>query len=352
MIIDNKDAPGEDMIKDPKLRDILNDPILYRIFLLISDFKTEENRKLLMTIIRDCKDTMNRYYAMENLKGFDWESAAYNDHDPEIQEKAVKRLKLDALERYIKTVEDLHIKDVAIRHHALVMRERENQKRKTDALKTTRFGLYDWRTLDVQDGRVLLLSDRIIDQKAFQNERGTTWKHCSLRKYLNGEFFNSFNAEERDKIIQTKLPNNDAIWNGIKGGGGKTTNDKIFLLSVEDVVKYFGDSNQMKNRGERAYKRHEKVRYPEGPDAATMWEEDLYTIMSQLRIDDQYNSKRIAVGESGIAWWWLRSPAQFGYDAAFVDKDGTVCVNGTAVGNKDGGVRPAMWVDVDFNTSF
>jgi len=53
------------------------------------------------------------------------------------------------------------------------------------------------------------------------------------------------------------------------------------------------------------------------------------------------------------SWWWLRSPGDFGYRAAYVSYDGYVLVYGKNVyglgsrGGRDGGVRPAMWIKID-----
>ena len=63
---------------------------------------------------------------------------------------------------------------------------------------------------------------------------------------------------------------------------GNATKDRIFLLSIEEVVKYFGDSGQFKNRPKDAY-----------------------------FIEDQYNSARIAEDADGIVFWWWRRPPRF-----------------------------------------
>jgi hypothetical protein len=35
---------------------------------------------------------------------------------------------------------------------------------------TIRFGAYDWRVLDVQDGKALLLTDKVIEKRSFHAE--------------------------------------------------------------------------------------------------------------------------------------------------------------------------------------
>jgi len=180
------------------------------------------------------------------------------------------------------------------------------------------FGAHDWRVLEIQDGKALLLSDRIIEYRAYNDSRtDVTWETCTLRQYLNGEFYNSFSAEEKARIAETRLTNDDNPWYGTSGGNATT--DKIFLLSLEEVMKYFGDSEQLRNRSSN----------------------DAYYI------NDQYNSERRATDANGAAtWWWLRSPGLVSLGAADVHFSGYVYVNGLYVNYDDGGVRPALWLNL------
>lgn len=70
-----------------------------------------------------------------------------------------------------------------------------------------------------------------------------------------------------------------------------------------------------------------------------------------LTVDDVFNyfqsdSERQAFLYDGTSvWWWLR----YEYDnkePAGVRVDGSVYGVGSYVGNEDGGVRPAMWIDI------
>jgi len=179
------------------------------------------------------------------------------------------------------------------------------------------FGKYKWRVLDVRDGKALLLAESIIEKRAYHNERtAITWEHCDLRKYLNGDFLNSFGAEkERIAQVQNANPNNQWFE---KIRGGNSTSDRVFLLSIEEVVKYFGDSGQLRKRPKREF-----------------W------------ISDEYNTARIArlADGGGAWWWWLRSPGGHGYGAAGVDHDGYLDVSGGDVSGAEGGVRPALWLN-------
>ena len=52
-------------------------------------------------------------------------------------------------------------------------------------------------------------------------------------------------------------------------------------------------------------------------------------------------------GENKNMWYWLRSPGDYQYYAAFVIYDVGVDVDGNFVNNDGGGVRPALWVNLD-----
>ena len=180
------------------------------------------------------------------------------------------------------------------------------------------FGAYDWRILDIQGGRALVVSENILEHRQYHTSSSSiTWAECSLRAYLNGEFYNSnaFTNADRARIVQVTNVNENNQWYGTNGGAN--TQDRIFLLSIAEVVQYFGDSGQLDNR-------------PPG-----VW-----------YIDDQFNSNRIATFNGSASWWWLRSP---GYDtrtASSVYDDGNLYMDGNNVYSLSNGVRPALWLNL------
>ena len=180
---------------------------------------------------------------------------------------------------------------------------------------TYHFGPYDWRVLKVEDDRALLITEDIVEKRAYNEGGVTIWAECSLRKYLNNseEFLKKFDPEDQHKILETENINPDNHWYGTTGGN--RTIDKVFLLSIEEVVKYFGDSGQLKNKK---------------PD-------------SKYRINDQYNGRRVAQFNNNGYWWWLRSPGYYRNHAAGVHGDGYVNLYGSSIGI-GGGVRPALWL--------
>lgn len=88
-----------------------------------------------------------------------------------------------------------------------------------------------WRVLSVEYDRVLLITEKCIEIKIYNCEYDETdWEHCSLREWLNHDFMHTvFNSAEQKRIPVTINENNS----------GNRTADRIFLLSVDEAVKFF-----------------------------------------------------------------------------------------------------------------
>jgi len=141
-----------------------------------------------------------------------------------------------------------------------------------------------WRVLEIKDGKALIISEDVLFTRPYNFSKiNITWEDCGLRDYLNGEFYNNFAEDNKIRIIENDFK------------------DKIFLLSIEEAEKYFASE-----------------------------------------------SLRAAYNADGMAWWWwLRSPGESGSDAARVFGDGYINLTGGSVDFDMGGVRPAMWVELD-----
>lgn len=93
----------------------------------------------------------------------------------------------------------------------------------------------EWRVLSVNGEEALLLADKGMDCKPYnEKSEDVTWETCTLRTWLNNEFYNeAFNETEQKAIKDSLLNNKDIIQQGTNGGNDTT--DKVFLLSCEDV---------------------------------------------------------------------------------------------------------------------
>ena len=63
-----------------------------------------------------------------------------------------------------------------------------------------------------------------------------------MRKYLNRDFYQSFSEFDRGEDLKAVTKDNYST------NGGNPAADKVFLLSIEEVIKYFGDSGQIEAR--------------------------------------------------------------------------------------------------------
>ena len=150
------------------------------------------------------------------------------------------------------------------------------------------FAEIDWRVLQKTADAVLVISEKVLAVKPYNTEwEDITWEKCTLRKWLNEDFYSIFTDEEKAMIAETTVVNSNNNKFGTKGGNDTT--DKIFLLSIDEAEKLFA------------------------------------------------NDTSRAVG----SWWWLRSPGDDQDGAAYVYGGGSLDVDGEYV-YCDYGVRPAL----------
>lgn len=192
------------------------------------------------------------------------------------------------------------------------------------------FGTYggealNWTVMDVdREGVALLLCDSVIDAKAFNDVRdiahirdNTTadlydelyvlnWEICSLRTWLNGEFFTTaFNEVEQARIYGTELVTGK---NPLTDKGDCVTTDKVFMLSADEARDLFAN---------------DRARLANATDYA--------------------KDAGVRVGAvSGASSYWLRTSGESMWHAAAVNTDGSVNYSGMSVENARIGVRPCI----------
>ena len=209
----------------------------------------------------------------------------------------------------------------------------------------------EWEVLSVEDGRMLVVSRYILDCQQYNSTRtDVTWETCSLREWLNGEFYNTaFTAEEQDRIVASTITNSDNPENG--NDGGNDTVDNVFCLSVEEVLQYydFNHWDDSLNSGNCQALITDVTPYAEsqGVTHNSITEEDYYGIPGE-----SYMSGLGSVGFTedviglGCGPWWLRSSGIYGYTALIVSRNGYTafsCID--QVEDTDMGVRPAMYIE-------
>lgn len=162
-----------------------------------------------------------------------------------------------------------------------------------------------WQVLDVLNDSAILISHSILDSKRYNNEWAfVSWDTCSLRKWLNSEFYESaFDPDEQSIIEQSVLSTGNNPTYGTYGGA--ETEDKVYVLSAKETESYV-DTNYFSTAAE---------------------------------------ATKYAIAQGFIASWWQRSPGRSGryvttpdYWEREVSRDGL-------------GVRPVIKIRTDLRIS-
>lgn len=199
------------------------------------------------------------------------------------------------------------------------------------------FGKYNWEVLEIKGRDALVLSERILEHRPYHSEYTVvTWEESDIRAYLNSDFLNNnFSEDEVKQLKLVKVENADNPWDFSEQGGnyktigGEDTEDKIFLLSLEEAVKYMGNDKYDMLSQEELGKTETK----------------LYDGMSGVRVAyNQYGMIASLVSDGSSENWLLRSPGSYSNTAAFVNYSGDICIDGHEVDDGSFGIRPAMWI--------
>ncbi|MBO4687438.1 MAG: hypothetical protein J5636_02910 [Clostridiales bacterium] len=203
----------------------------------------------------------------------------------------------------------------------------------------------EWEVLEVKDGKALVISKYALTCMPYNEEfTDVIWETSTIRAYLNDDFIKAaFTITEQEAILDTILPNDD---NPVYGTyGGRETTDKVFLLSLDEVLQYF---QLTKNSGEE-----DRQIYAYG-DACTCQLTEYAILQGAFRYEWATGDDADLSAYDGNCRWWLRSPGSSSHFAAGVDYDGSVRAYGLPSVDKPEdaltypyyAVRPAMWIDL------
>jgi transposase-like protein len=186
------------------------------------------------------------------------------------------------------------------------------------ALSVTLSG-YRWRVLAVKgkqgERRALLLTDQVVGRGPYHGkQQAVTWCECDLRTWLNSEFLDWLGKPFANQVAEATIRTKDNLaWTT---PGGRPARDRVFLLSIEESALYLAGKSSLD------FLRH-RSRWFMAPGL-------------------------IAVDSGGDnAWWWLRSPGYVPGYAALVNTDGRLYDYGLVVPAAVGGVRPALWLNLE-----
>ncbi|MBE5933388.1 MAG: hypothetical protein E7263_08220 [Lachnospiraceae bacterium] len=195
-----------------------------------------------------------------------------------------------------------------------------------------------WRVLSVDGDDALFVADRSLDCKQYnETNEAVTWETSTIRSWLNGYGTTSnsdgidyssdnfidkaFNEDEQSAIKTVTVINNDNPKYGTDGGND--TEDKVYLLSVED------SSNE-------AY-------------GFNCIFDECYSKSREAKNTDyvKYNGAYKREGE--VYWdsaWWLRSPGDESDIACIIGGNGWGDLFGEGVSYGNYGVRPALHINL------
>ena len=169
----------------------------------------------------------------------------------------------------------------------------------------------EWLVIAKDGDNALLISKFCLDCREYDAGDNVTWAVSRIRAWLNGVFVNSvFSPKERSVIRKTfvKADRNPTY----DTNPGSDVFDNVFLLSVAEAEKYFGEDSLRKAENT--------------PNAMA------------------FNAGNAETGDK--CEWWLRTPGSSASNAAVVREDGAILTDGIECGNGSVAVRPAFWADV------
>ena len=176
----------------------------------------------------------------------------------------------------------------------------------------------EWLVLEKDGETALLLSRYALDSQPYNTMlESITWERCTLRSWLNNEFYNrAFSAKEKKSIVKSNI---SADGNpSYSTNPGNATEDNIFLLSIVEAQKYFNS---------------DKARMCTATDYAI-------EMVAYWRSSDEIDG-------GNTCWWVLRSPGDYGSRAAFITTSGFINAYGHSVCGGLDAVRPCMRVRLD-----
>lgn len=184
------------------------------------------------------------------------------------------------------------------------------------SMRTTEKQKISWIVLAKEENKLLILSEQCLDCQPF-NASGDpcTWENSSIHDWLNKDFFEeAFNSQEQKIILNSFAPEYEESYT-ISVDTSDDTGDKVFLLSIIEVEKYFHSNEEV-------------MAFPTE-----------YTLSLGAGYDHDI--------KGGPCWWWLRTPGDNTGKAADIRSDGTVNYEGYPVASGNFSIRPALWLSID-----
>lgn len=181
-----------------------------------------------------------------------------------------------------------------------------------------------WRVLSVDGDDAFLLADQNLDCQPYnENYAGVTWETCTLRQWLNNNFYqNAFDSSEQSAIRTTTVVNEEYNPTYVTYGGNNTS-DKVYLLSIGEsrntVFGFYDGIDDINNYNKT--RESKNTEYTKG-----------YGNYTET--------------ETGTGQWWLRSPGLTLWEASFVRGNRALYITHGKVNDAEYVVRPALHLNL------
>lgn len=188
----------------------------------------------------------------------------------------------------------------------------------------------DWIVIADSGDRLLLLSEKVLDKRVFNdNYDATSWETSSVRKWLNEDFFNAAFNDEEKTIIEDYV----TVPGDVSAATAEVT-DKVFLLSREEAEAYIGAEE-----GSAGNKLCSPVT-PHAINAGVWYITDEYYSLFGFK-DKGFSDEMIGCGN-----WWLRSNGKDETRIMDVGASGIIRTTGHEAASGHDGVRPAIYISI------
>lgn len=176
-----------------------------------------------------------------------------------------------------------------------------------------------WLVLDHGNQYYLVISEKVLDCQPFNdNNPNAVWEDCTLRQWLNDDFYNAaFSDIEQSQILKVLLENPGNPY--YDTDDGNDTEDNVFCLSVEELMHNFSFN--------------------------TLYDWDNLCQGTDLIADLSEYAKDCTSAVHTNTAWWLRSSGHDDYSVCYVDPLGLAgWKNDMEIDGNTLGVRPAIYI--------
>ena len=202
---------------------------VYSIAIKCMEEEKYETAQSIFEELGDYKDSKDKVYSIaikymekgkyETAQSIFEELGDYKDSKDKVYLIAIKYMEEGEYETAQKVFEELgDYKDSKERYNLCIVLVEEIE-----------FGNYKWKVLAQNENKVLIITTKSVGKKEYNTQDiSVTWENCTLRDWLNNEFYNEFSKDEKLAIETTYTE----------------ATDKIFLLGLDEANKYFASNGE------------------------------------------------------------------------------------------------------------